>query len=165
MSARARIAAVAASAALFVVSCQKLDGTASPPELDRAFFRCRVEPVLVKSCGAFLCHGDTNRYFRVFGSNRLRYGVSPEQRKTPLTAEEIEHNYQSAAAFVDAKDPDKSLLLKKPLDQLAGGYYHGGAMQYGRGDVFLSTEEADYKVLAAWVAGEKEDASCVEPGL
>lgn len=133
-------------------------------ELDEAFYRCRVQPILIKSCAGFLCHGDTKRFFRLFGSNRLRYGLPPDKRNSPILPEETAYNFASAAAFVDRTDPDKSLLLTKPLDQAAGGNYHGGATEFGQGDVFLSKDEADFVTISAWVAGEKEDPACVEPG-
>jgi hypothetical protein len=133
-------------------------------ELDEAFYRCRVQPILVKSCAGFICHGDTQRFFRLFGRNRLRYGLPPEKRDTPIMAEETAYNLASAAAFVDRSAPDKSPLLLKPLDQAGGGSYHGGATKFGQGDVFLSKDEADFATLAAWVAGEKEDPACSEPG-
>lgn len=149
-----------------LVGCEPdLTSDRSKPELDKNYFRCKVQPVLVKSCGAFLCHADSARFFRVFGRNRLRYGLPAEDRNTPLEDREIDWNYESARAFVDLDAPDRSLLLMKPLDQSAGGYYHGGATEYSKGDVFLSTDEADYQILARWIDGETEADECVEPGL
>lgn len=131
--------------------------------LDEAYFRCRVQPVLTKSCGAFACHGDGRRYFRLFGRNRLRSAGSEEERNAFMRAEERSFNFDSARAMVDAEHPDKSLLLLKPLDSKSGGYYHG-ALDFGTSNVFINKDDPDYKTLEAWVGGAKEDPACVEPG-
>jgi hypothetical protein len=161
-----RIGARAAAYALVlhVAGCRELDAEVGPSDLDPHYFRCEVEPVLIKSCGQLACHGHTDRFFRVFGRNRLRYGLPPEKRNEPLLEGERSHNFASAAAFVDRDDPARSLLLMKPLDEKAGGSYHGGAIEYGMGDVYLDENEADFKVLAAWAKGRKADPSCTQPG-
>jgi len=133
------------------------------PSLDEAYFRCRVQPVLTKSCGALACHGDAKRYFRLFARNRLRYGTTEEERNTFMKAEERAFNFNAARAMVDASDPGASLLLLKPLEQAAGGYYHGATL-LGTSDVFPNRDDPDYKTLAAWVNGAKEDPACIEPG-
>ena len=135
-----------------------------PSSLDEAFFRCRVQPILTKSCAAFACHGDVRRYYHLFARSRLRLGGGEEQRNAPLSAEERAFNYNATRAVVDLGAPDESLLLKKPLDASAGGYYHGGAVLYGKGDVFLKSDDPDFKVLSRWIRGEKEDPACIEPG-
>lgn len=151
---------------VLLAGCQPDLGAAREPiALDEPFYRCKVQPILVKSCGALLCHGDATRFYRIFGRNRLRYGLPEEKRGDPLMDEETAFNYQSALAYVDAEEPEKSLLLLKPLDQAAGGYYHGGALEFDQGDVYLSKEEPEFQVLIEWVNGAKEDELCVEPGL
>lgn len=151
-------------AALACAACGELDAPVGPAELDPHFFRCEVEPVLIKSCGQLACHGNPERFFRIFGRNRLRYGLPPEKRNEPLGEGESKHNLASAAAYVDREAPETSLLLVKPLDQKAGGSYHGGALELAQGDVYLSKEEADYQALAAWTRGAKDDPSCRAPG-
>lgn len=131
--------------------------------LDEPYFRCRVQPVLTKSCGAFACHGDGRRYFKVFGRNRLRSAGTEEQRNAFMRPEEGSFNFDSARAMVDISQPDQSLLLLKPLNTKAGGYYHG-ALDYGASNVFINKDDPDYKTLVAWVGGAKEDPACVEPG-
>jgi hypothetical protein len=140
----------------------------NPPEplesLDEAYFRCRVQPVLTKRCSAFACHGTSLRFFRVYARNRLRLGGTEEERNAFLRPEERAQNFAAARAYAVSEAREDSLLLKKPLDQSAGGFYHGGATLYGAGDVFLDTEEPEYRVVADWLAGEKEDTTCMEPG-
>jgi hypothetical protein len=142
------------------------DLTAEEPlvELDRAYFRCRVQPVLTKSCSALVCHGDPRRYFRVYARNRLRLGGSEAERNALLRDSESAFDFASARAYVDPNAPEESYLLLKPLDQRAGGLYHGGAEEFGQGDVFLDRDDPDFETLEAWIHGEKEDPACIEPG-
>ena len=44
-------------------------------QLDEAFFRCRVQPILGKSCAALACHGDGRRFYRVFARNMRDLGT------------------------------------------------------------------------------------------
>jgi hypothetical protein len=133
-------------------------------DLDEAYFRCRVQPVLAKSCGAFACHGDGMRYFRVFARNRMRLAGAESDRNAKLRPEELSANFDAARAFVDTSNPDSSLLLLKPLDASSGGYFHRGATIFGAGNVFSSKDDPDFKTLTAWANGEKGDPSCIEPG-
>ncbi len=167
MSRRAKVTAgvVACALSALVAGCRSdLETPRKEAALDEAYFRCKVQPVLTKSCAAFACHGDAKRFFRVFGRNRLRLQGSEAQRNAPLTDAERRNNFEAARAFVVADDPGKSLLLLKPLDQSAGGYYHGGATLFDQGDVFLSKDDPDYRILIDWVLGAKDDPACVEPG-
>jgi len=153
---------------LFValVGCQPglRDEAPFSSSLDEAYFRCRVQPILTKSCAAFACHGDVKRYYHLFARNRLRMGGTEATRNAAMKPEERGANYDATRAIVDLDARDESLLLKKPLDVSAGGYYHGGATRYDKGDVFATTEDPDYVILEKWIHGEKEDAACIEPG-
>lgn len=151
---------------LLLIGCQgSLDAPESSASLDPNFFRCRVQPVLVKNCSAFLCHGDARRFLRVYGRDRLRYGVAGEaDRLSKLSPIEIQANFESASAFVDSSAPDKSLLLLKPLETDAGGYFHRGAEIFGQGNVFATTEDPELDVIRQWARGAKENQTCVEPG-
>ena len=146
-------------------ACQKdLDAPIEPAELDRPFFDCRVQPVLTKYCAALACHGDAQRYFKLFARNRLRITGDESQRNVFMRPEERQHNYNASRAFVDPARPERSLLLRKPLDEGAGGAFHVGATLYGAGDVFGDTDDPDYPVLAQWIAGATEAPTCQEPG-
>jgi hypothetical protein len=148
-----------------LAACQKdLDAPLEPAELDRPFFDCRVQPVLTKYCAALACHGDSKRYFKLFARNRLRIAGDEPERNVFMRAEERQHNYDAARAFVDRAAPDRSLLLMKPLDEAAGGAFHVGANLYKAGDVFAGTDDPDYQVLAQWIAGATEAPTCQEPG-
>lgn len=155
----------AAALGAAATGCQGgLTDAAPLPELDRAYFDCRVQPVLTKSCGAFACHGDDRRYLRLYGRNRLRLELPESQRNAFMTADERDANYNAARAFVQAGSPDTSWLLLKPLEMSQGGYFHGGEELFKRGNVFFDKEDKDYKTLADWTNGAKEDPTCIEPG-
>src|SRR5882724_8337416 len=108
-------------ASWMVASCQSdLDATAPLAALDEPYFRCKVQPVLTKSCGALACHGDARRYFHVFSRNRMRAQGSEADRNAALTREKRSANLIAAIAMVDGASPDASWILKKPLDSSAG---------------------------------------------
>jgi hypothetical protein len=146
------------------LGCQDLSAPADPPEVDEAFFRCHVQPVLTKNCAAFACHGDARRPLRLFARNRLRLGGTEATRNAPLSAEERSYNFAAARAFVDGHEPEESLLLMKPLEASKGGYFHRGAEDYGKGNVFRDAQDPEYRAIVDWIGGAREEASCVEPG-
>ena len=148
-----------ALALVLLVGCQALDQPRPLPVLDDAYFRCRVQPILARSCAAFACHGDGLRYFRVFARNRLRRSGTEAERNAALTDPERAANFESARAMIDG-----DFLLRKPLAAEAGGYFHRGAEIFGQGNVFAGANDPDYRTLAAWVGGAREDPACIEPG-
>lgn len=157
--------AALAAAALSAACRTDLEDPAPATTLDEPYFRCHVQPVLTKSCAMNGCHGDGRRYFRVFARNRLRLGITAEaQRNAPLSAEERRANFTSAAALVDEAEPDRSMLLRKPLDPALGGYFHRGAEIFGGGNVWVDSSDPDLVVVRDWAHGKKEDPACVEPG-
>ena len=146
-------------------ACQSgLDDPAPLGPLDEPFFRCQVQPVLTKSCAGFRCHGTGDRYYVLFARNRLRLGGTEAERNATMRDSERAFNYNASVVQLDLDSRNDSFLLLKPLDQSAGGYWHGGAEEYGMGDVFLSRDERDFKTLEAWVMGAKDDPACQEPG-
>lgn len=153
---------LALTALLMLCGCQKLTKPAPLEPLDRPYFDCKVTDVLTKTCSGFRCHGDAARYYTVFTRNRLRFGGTEEDRGAPLREIESSFNYTATLVHVDPADPDNSLLLLKPLEQDAGGYFHRGAEIFDGGDVFVDREDRDFKVLADWVNGATEDPSCRE---
>lgn len=143
----------------------------APPPLDRAYFRCHVQSVLTRSCSMFACHGadgtsgTNSRYFRVYARSRLRAaGIAEAMRNSTFTAAEYEANFIAAGDLVDVGTPDNSLLLLKPLEQNAGGFFHRGADLYGQGNVFTTQDDPDFVLLRAWANGATEDPKCIEPG-
>jgi hypothetical protein len=144
-----------------VSSCS--DDPVVEPDLDRAYFRCRIQPLLDTHCSMLACHGDEQRPFRVFARNRLRLDADPVALNLPLIPEELNANYESTASFTHGP-PHESLLAGKPLDEAAGGYVHDGRELYGRSDVFASRDDDDYRRLIEWMEGEAEDPACSYAG-
>jgi hypothetical protein len=150
---------------LLVAGCQPgLHDARSLAALDEPYFRCRVQPVLAKSCAAFACHGDGRRFLRVYARNRLRLGGDETARNAQMSVDEYAANFDSARALVDVANPAGSFFVNKPLETAAGGFYHRGALIYGGGNVFVTRDDPDFKTLAAWVGGATEVPTCVEPG-
>ena len=147
-----------------LAGCQELDAAFVAPPLDEANFRCEVEPVLAARCSFYACHGSGQRPFRVYAVNRLRLnpGVMADGYvlAAPLTVEERRANFQSALSLAPARQLPASLLLLKPLDVAAGGFFHEGKTLYGGGDVFLTTADPGYAKIAGWLGGATSPASC-----
>ena len=147
--------------------CVQNNPVESPPELDFAFFRCEVQPVLVKQCAAPACHGTGKRFFRVYARNRLRLDTGPLEVNQPLRDEEVRANYDAARALVDSLDsPGQSVMVKKPLEASFGGYYHGATRMFRGGgpNVFSSPDDPGYQTLLKWAEGAVGDPSCSDPG-
>lgn len=120
-------------------------------ERDRATFDAVVWPILVRDCGFSECHGSSERFFRVLGPGHMR--LDPAMRLTePVTAAELALSYDRARSMVNAREPERSLLLMKPLDVSAGGVGHEGVDRFGL-DVYQSTADPNYRALHAWVVG------------
>jgi hypothetical protein len=141
-----------------VTGCNAELGEPDPaPALDTEAFRCRVQPVVAARCAFAECHASAQRPYRLYAVGRMRLGVEWSRLEEPLTPAELAANYEISRNFAVGEAP---LLTAKPLDTRAGGYYHRGADLYGEDDVFLSTDDPGYQVLAEWIAGGTAPASC-----
>ncbi len=138
-----------------------LDDPAASPDLDRDHFRCAVQPVLAARCAFAGCHASARRPLRIYAVGRLRLGVPWDRLAEPLGADELDANYQASRSFATVVGDQPSLLLAKPLDPRAGGYYHRGQDLYGDDDVFVSTDDRGYRLVAEWLAGADAPADCV----
>lgn len=138
-----------------------LDEPLDLPELDRNAFRCEVQPVLAARCAFAGCHASARRPLRLYAVGRMRLGVGWDRLAEPLSADELEANFQSTRGFAAGNAAsDLPLLLSKPLDVRAGGLFHRGQELYSGDDVFTSTDDPGYQRLAAWVAGGTAAADC-----
>lgn len=147
--------------ALALAACTAgLDDPATLPELDRDDFRCSVQPVLAARCAFAGCHASARRPLRLYAVGRMRLGVGWDRLAEPLTAEELDANYRATRGFTIAGVDERPLLLAKPLDPRAGGYYHRGQDLYGDEDVFLSIDDPGYRLLSAWIAGAAAASDC-----
>jgi hypothetical protein len=138
-----------------------LDETFSPAELDRDYFRCQVEPVLVARCAFFACHGSNRRPLRLFAVQKLRLATPWDERDAPLSDAEHAANYDMARGFAGGPGPERPQLLDKPLDVEAGGLYHRGKTLYGEEDVFTSEDDPGYRIVSEWLAGAAADPGCI----
>jgi hypothetical protein len=139
----------AGALALALGACRDDERIAQPPDLDQAVFDAEVYPILLRDCGFPACHGDRDRFFRVFGPGRTRLSASSSLYE-PATAAERQATFDRARSMLAAvPDPAQSLLLRKPLEERAGGGAHLGLDALGR-NVYGSTEDPSWRVLAAW---------------
>ena len=130
-------------------ACVPVEEPSAPPTPDRAVFDAAAWPVLVRDCGFAECHGSSQRFFRVVGPGHER--LDPTTRLTdPVTPAELQLSYDRARSMIDAEHPRESLLLRKPLDVLAGGIGHEGTDQFGM-DVYRSVDEPRFQTLVSWV--------------
>ncbi|MDQ3035759.1 MAG: hypothetical protein M3Y87_25370, partial [Myxococcota bacterium] len=135
--------------ALMTTGCGGEAPIAQPPDVDRARFEREVYPVLLRDCGFPACHGDPDRFFRVFGPGRTRLDPASGLYAPPSTAE-IDGAFDRARSMLSgAPDPERALLLRKPLEASAGGAAHMGSDALGR-NVYASTADPDWRAIAAW---------------
>ena len=117
------------------------------PSLDYQVFKTRVQPIFLnKRPGNARCV-----------SCHTTGGAAYLQRLTPGQAtwdeEQSQKNFDRVKRLVVPGSPEKSRLLLHPLAVEAGGdEFHGG------GKHFTSRDNAEWKVLAAWVRGDKDVA-------
>jgi len=134
---------------LLAAGCALDAPPANPPIPDRATFEADVYPVLMRDCGFPDCHGNRDRFFRVYGLGRLR--LEPEGLiDAPLQNAEMNESYERARSMLgSARRAEDTLLVRKPLEIDQGGAPHLGIDAYGQ-DVYGSTEDPSYQVLLTW---------------
>lgn len=168
---RFRLAFVAlTSAGVALSSCTYEQADLSVPRPDEQLFEQEVYPILLRDCAFYACHGNTDRFLRVFGPGRTRIS-SKLENFDPATADEIHHSYERARSMLQGvEDVADSLLLRKPLDSAAGGAGkgHEGTDLWGH-NVYRSKDDVAYVKLAAWArsrqaAGARRDAGVRRDG-
>lgn len=146
--------------------------TTAPPSslLDYNEFVCEVQPVLVRHCSFLACHGNADHGLRVYSPGKLRLVTTTDRasRDDKLSATEIMRNFESATGTVytaqpaDRQNPDDHVpLLLKPTRASFGGSEHHGVGIFPVYPATDLTKDAEYNMLAAWVAGKK--ATGAEP--
>lgn len=152
---RLSIAAVTVLLASAAGGCSAPVEPADAPQADRCAFERDVYPVLARDCGFPACHGDTDRFFRVFAPGRARLS-SDTGPFAPPTDAEIDATFERARSMLaGASSPRESLLLRKPLASEAGGASHEGTDAFAR-DVYRSEDAAGWQALATWARGRSE---------
>jgi len=128
--------------------------SASEPSLDYEFFKTRVEPIFLKKrwpdhARCYVCHEVSRHGGGPLSLERLSPGTSS------WTEEQSRTNFQIASKLVTPGNPLTSMLLLMPLAPEVGGIAdtHQGGRQ------FTSQDDPDWKIMAAWVRGQKAGGS------
>ena len=134
------------------MACEEAQTIGTAPARPFRAFQGEVYPVLLRDCGFPACHGNEERAFRIFGPGRLRLPgetAIPDALDQP-TLDEVRISSRYARAMINPEDPQSSPLLRKPLAVEAGGAGHLGVDPFDR-DVYRTTEDSGYVVIARWV--------------
>jgi hypothetical protein len=106
-----------------------MDLAAEPADRDSyETFVDSVQPILRSRCAGSSCHGAQSAGLKLSCGD---------------TDEELRSNYNSVIRYV-SEVAVSSELLRRPLAQARGGVYHEG------GDIFLDTDDSDYRVLRSF---------------
>lgn len=112
-------------------------------------FRDTAYPILLRDCAFAACHGDTRRFFVVYGPARTRLDPATDM-DAPVTPEELAQTYARAQSMLtDPAGVRRSLLLRKPLAVSAGGAGHVGTDAWGDAP-YPSKADPSYQALLAW---------------
>jgi len=135
------------------------------PDPELSTFALTAYPILLRDCGFPACHGDGERFFRLFGPGRTR--LDPETPSDdPATEAEIAESYtRSVSMLVNESRLEDSWLLRKPLDVAAGGSGHEGEDRWGR-NVYFSKDDPSYVQLVRWAnthGGAQAESQRVAP--
>ena len=124
------------------------ESSGAKPSLDYEFFKIRVEPIFVKRrtghARCVLCHAR--------GLGAPQYLVKLAPGSTFWTEEQSLSNFRNVSNLVISGNPMASPFAIHPLAPEAGGdskRWHGGGRQ------FLSQDDPDWKIIAAWIRGQK----------
>jgi hypothetical protein len=122
-----------------------LPGSAPAQTLDYGFFKANVQTIFVKKrpghTRCIVCHAGANNAMRLTPLERGAANFTEEQSKT---------NFETVSRIVIPGKPLESHFLTHPLDpHYGGGMYHSGGRQ------FETTDDPDWKNMAAWVNGAK----------
>lgn len=127
---------------------------------DEALFESSVYPVLLRDCAFYACHGNAERFFRVYGPGRMRISDTLETYD-PVTPAELHATYERTRSMLQGiHGIDDSLFLRKPLDSSEGGAGkgHRGTDLWGH-DVYRLKDDVAYQKLVAWAHASSQDAA------
>ncbi|MFT3767441.1 MAG: hypothetical protein QM820_18465 [Minicystis sp.] len=154
--------------------------SATLPALDVDWFKCNVQPILVKKCAMLGCHGaEQGRGLRVYARGRKRLagqllanpscgdGSTPSEGcdgstaclcAAPLTPAEVRKNFDAVRGFamdslgklILSTKADKSELLAQPV---VGGKTHADVHLFNKND-------AEYAYIKNWITGSKLGMTC-----
>lgn len=133
-------------------------GSTSAQALDYEFFRTQVAPIFLKKRvghgRCYACHAGNEASPRNYDYlEKMPPGASF------WTEEQTQRIFQRVSRYVVPGNPDKSLLLLRPLAQEAGGGAPPGRSLHRGGRQFMTTDDPDWQTMAQWVRGAKADGS------
>src|SRR5947209_3024054 len=131
-------------AAAAVAVCTAYD-TTKAETLDYGFFKANVQPIFLKKrpghTRCIVCHAGANNAMRLTPLNPGATDFTEEQSRT---------NFETVSRIVVPGKPMESHFLTHPLQpEFGGSAYHSGGRQ------FTTTDDPDWKAMAAWVNGAK----------
>ncbi len=111
------------------------DSTESPPDVDFEFFRACVQPI----------------FFQVTPGGLVRANCHVNE----FTQTDPEESWNAVNRLIEPGRPTQSRLLMHPLHPDGGGdYVHNGVRRW------LSQDDPEWQMLAAWINGERVGADC-----
>lgn len=143
--------------AITVLACSYEPPQLTAPDPDEALFAEEVYPILLRDCAFYACHGNTDRFLRIFGPGRTRLSKDADNYDEP-SKEEIRRTFERAKSMlVGVHGIEDSPLLRKPLDAQAGGAGagHQGADLWGH-NVYRSKDDVAYQTLLAWARSSRD---------
>jgi hypothetical protein len=167
-SVRVSILAALAAGGLSFFACASVPDETRYTQIlapDPAQFQASVSLFLERRCGTLDCHGQAGRPLRIYGARGLRKqndaGLTPISGDTSI--EEIAANYRSVIGLepeamsrvvaADGDDPERLLIVRKPIDIGEGGERHKGGAVIGRGS-------DGYLCLTSWLGNRTNAKAC-----
>jgi hypothetical protein len=142
-------AAVACGGLGITAQAPQAVATTPGPTLDFEYFKAKVEPIFLQKreghTRCYVCHAEDSR--AAISAFRLKK-IDPNA--TFWTDEQSRANFELVSKLVIPGEPMKSRFVVHTLSKEVGGdFLHQGGRQ------FLSQDDPDWKILAAWVIGAK----------
>ncbi len=118
--------------------------------LDYAYFKRNVMPVFARKSAT-----DGNACVSCHFNHNL-FKVTPPGARGRFTEAQIRETLRSAMKMADLRQPEKSLLLLKPLSSSASeGVVNAATVAHGGGQRWSGPDDPDYRTVLAWLNGSK----------
>jgi hypothetical protein len=144
-----KLATIGRSLAAVILIALGAGAQSSAPTLDFEYFKAKVEPIFLEKrdghARCYTCHAEGSR-----GAISQFHLVRIAPDATFWTDEQSRANFELVSKLVVPGEPLKSHFVMHTLNKDVGGdFLHQGGRQ------FLSKDDPDWKILAAWVDGAK----------
>jgi len=133
---------------VLALSCGEDEPRPHLSEPSLSAFVSEAYPILLRDCGFPACHGDTRRFFQVYGPGRARLSSATLPYDSP-TPDEVQLSYDRARSMLSGAESDRLLLLRKPLAMSEGGARHAGDDPWQQ-PIYRSASDPGFLVLRAW---------------